>query len=174
MFENRRDITIEWGDCDPAGIVYFPRYFAIFDSCTWTLFTAALGMKKAALLAHYGTVGCPLVDVRACFLIPCTFGDEVVVESRIAELRRSSFDVQHRLLKAGKPAVECLETRVWSAADPDQPGQLSRNRYRRRLEPDLAVASPPAAPSGPHQISHFRPFVGMHGGPPALRRQMLV
>jgi 4-hydroxybenzoyl-CoA thioesterase len=124
MFVSRRDITIEWGDCDPAGIVYFPRYFAIFDSCTWTLFTAALGMKKAALLAHYGTVGCPMVDVCARFLIPCTFGDEVVVESRIAELRRSSFDVQHRLLKVGSPAVECLETRVWSATDPDQPGRL--------------------------------------------------
>jgi 4-hydroxybenzoyl-CoA thioesterase len=124
MFENRRDITIQWGDCDPAGIVYFPRYFAIFDSCTWALFTAALGMKKAALLARYGTIGCPMVDVRATFVIPCTFGDEVIVESRIAELRRSSFNVQHRLLRAGESAVESLETRVWSAADPDQPGRL--------------------------------------------------
>ena len=82
------------GDCDPAGIVFFPRYLAIFDACTWALFTAALGMKKPALLAHFGTVGCPMVDLRVRFLIPCTFGDEVVVDSRIAELRRSSFDVQ--------------------------------------------------------------------------------
>ena len=124
MFEHRREIIIEWGDCDPAGIVFFPRYFAIFDSSTWALFTAALGMKKAALLAHYRTVGCPMVAVRARFLIPCTFGDEVVVESQLAELRRSSFDVQHRLIKAGALAVECLETRVWSAADPDQPGRI--------------------------------------------------
>ena len=124
MFEHRREITIEWGDCDPAGIVFFPRYLAIFDACTWALFTAALGMKKPALLAHFGTVGCPMVDLRVRFLIPCTFGDEVVVDSRIAELRRSSFDVQHRLLKGGEPAVEGLETRVWSTADSARPGRL--------------------------------------------------
>jgi 4-hydroxybenzoyl-CoA thioesterase len=124
MFEHRRAVTIEWGDCDPAGIVYFPRYLAMFDSCTWALFTAALGMKKAALLAHFGTVDCPMVEVRARFLIPCTFGDEVVVESRIADLRRSSFDVQHRLLKGRMLAVEGLETRVWSVADAGRPGQL--------------------------------------------------
>ena len=81
MFEHRRNITIEWGDCDPAGIVFFPRYLAIFDSCTWSLFTAALGMSKKTLLARFGTVGCPMVDLRARFLIPCSFGDEVVVEA---------------------------------------------------------------------------------------------
>ena len=124
MFEHRRNLTIEWGDCDPAGIVFFPRYLAIFDSCTWSLFTAALGMRKRDLLTRFGTVGAPMVDLRARFLIPCTYGDEVVVESRVAELRRSSFDVRHRLLKDDQLAVEGLETRVWSAIDPDRPGRL--------------------------------------------------
>ena len=124
MFEHRRNLIIEWGDCDPAGIVFFPRYLAIFDSCTWSLFTAALGMRKRDLLTRFGTVGAPMVDLRARFLIPCTYGDEVVVESRVAELRRSSFDVRHRLLKDDQLAVEGLETRVWSAIDPDRPGRL--------------------------------------------------
>jgi 4-hydroxybenzoyl-CoA thioesterase len=55
---------------------------------------------------------------------PCTFGDDVVVDSRIADLRHSSFDVQHRLLKGRVLAVEGLETKVWSVADADRPGQL--------------------------------------------------
>ncbi|MGD9508061.1 MAG: acyl-CoA thioesterase [Geminicoccaceae bacterium] len=124
MFGNRHALTIEWGDCDPAGIVYFPRYLALFDNCTWALFTAALGRKKGAILAHYGTVGCPMVDLHTRFLRPCTFGDEVVVESRIEELRRSSFAVAHRLLRGGELAVEGRETRVWSIADPEQPGRI--------------------------------------------------
>ena len=124
MFEHRRNLIIEWGDCDPAGIVFFPRYLAIFDSCTWSLFTAALGMRKRDLLTRFGTVGAPMVDLRARFLIPCTYGDEVVVESRVAELRRSSFDVRHRLLKDDQLAVEGLETRVWSVIDPNRPGRL--------------------------------------------------
>ena len=146
MFENRRDITIEWGDCDPAGIVYFPRYLAIFDSCTWALFTAALGMKKAALLARYGTVGCPMVDLRTRFLIPCSFGDEVIVESRVAELRRSSFDVQHRLLKAGEPAVKAWRRGCGAPSTRISPGGSSRIQSRRRSGPDSAASVPPAVP----------------------------
>lgn len=32
MLINRRTIRIEWGDCDPAGIVFYPRYFEWFDA----------------------------------------------------------------------------------------------------------------------------------------------
>ena len=34
MFSNTRHRTIEWGDCDPAGIVFNPRYFEWFDAAT--------------------------------------------------------------------------------------------------------------------------------------------
>ena len=34
MLVNRRIVRIEWGDCDPAGIVFYPRYFAMFDAST--------------------------------------------------------------------------------------------------------------------------------------------
>ena len=124
MVMNSRKIVIEWGDCDPAGIVFFPRYFAFFDASTWALFTGALGMRKSELIEHHGIVGCPMVDVRARFLIPSTYGDEVTIESHVQEFRRSSFDVQHRLLRSGQLAVECLETRVWAGVDPGRQGRL--------------------------------------------------
>ena len=41
MLVNRRTVRIEWGDCDPAGIVFYPRYFAMFDASTSYLFEAA-------------------------------------------------------------------------------------------------------------------------------------
>ena len=41
MFVNRRDVQIQWGDCDPANIVYYPRYFAMFDDSTSIMFEAA-------------------------------------------------------------------------------------------------------------------------------------
>jgi tetratricopeptide (TPR) repeat protein len=40
---SRKTIRVEWGDCDPAGIVYYPRYCAYFDNCTSALF----GYEKA-------------------------------------------------------------------------------------------------------------------------------
>jgi 4-hydroxybenzoyl-CoA thioesterase len=111
---SRKTIDIEWGDCDPAQIVYYPRYFAYFDACTTALFKKA-GLPKRQMLKTYRIVGIPLVDVRATFMAPSRFSDTVIVESEITEWRRSSFCVRHRLFNRGVLAVECLETRVWAA-----------------------------------------------------------
>ena len=46
MLSNTRIIRVQWGDCDPAGIVYYPRYFEWFDACTILLFEKATGMTK--------------------------------------------------------------------------------------------------------------------------------
>ena len=79
MLTYRREARIEWGDCDPAGIVFFPRYFAMFDSCTTALFSKALGMSKYQFTRHYKFEGYPMVDTRARFLKPTKFGDDVVI-----------------------------------------------------------------------------------------------
>ena len=120
MLTNRKSIHVEWGDCDPAGIVYYPRYFAYFDNCTAALFEAA-GLPKHQMLKSYDIVGIPMVDTRARFFAPSKFGDDIVVESQIAEWRRSSFDVQHKVFKGDVIAVECSETRVWAARSKTDP-----------------------------------------------------
>jgi len=124
MRTHARLLRIAWGDCDPAGIVFYPRYFVFFDASTAALFEHILGMKKAEMLAHYGIVGIPMVDTRARFLVPCTFGDDVTIESQLIAFRRSSFDVQHRLMKGGELAVEGFESRVWVGAHPDDPKRI--------------------------------------------------
>ncbi|MGA8430772.1 MAG: thioesterase family protein [Candidatus Sulfotelmatobacter sp.] len=120
--KNRKTIQIEWGDCDPAQIVYYPRYFAYFDACTTALFKKA-GFIKREMLKTYRIVGIPLVDLKASFIAPSRFSQDVIVESEITEWRRSSFCVRHRLFNEDVLSVECVETRVWtalSATDPDK------------------------------------------------------
>ena len=124
MLTYTRNARIEWGDCDPAGIVFFPRYFAMFDSCTTALFSQALGMSKYQFTRHYEFQGYPMVDTRARFLKPTKFGDDVVIETKVAEFRRSSFDVQHRITLDGELCVECFDTRVWAARDPADPEKI--------------------------------------------------
>ena len=118
-FVSQRAFTIEWGLCDPAGIVFNSRYFELFDEGTWVLFETVLAVPRTKLFATFNIMGIPLVDARARFLVPVKFGDAVVMTSEVAEFRRSSFDAQHRLLKAGQLAVDCLETRVWTFRDAD-------------------------------------------------------
>lgn len=141
-FRALRRRTVEWGDCDPAGIVFNPRYFEWFDAATAFLFARALGMNKPAMIARYGIVGIPLVDTRATFHAPCAFGDEIGIESMVTEFRRSSFDVRHRLTRAdGTLAVEGAETRVWVARDPGRPGGIRAQPIPQEVIDRFAAAA---------------------------------
>jgi 4-hydroxybenzoyl-CoA thioesterase len=113
MLSNTLPRRIEWGDCDPAGIVFNPRFFAFFDDATSMLIEAA-GWPLAKVAAEFGTLGWPLVATRAEFRAPCTHGDRISITSRFADVRRSSFDVAHMIDKDGATCVEGFETRVWT------------------------------------------------------------
>jgi len=132
MLTIKRSVRIEWGDCDPAGIVYFPRYFAFFDACTAAMFEE-VGLPKQALLKQYDIVGFPVVDVSAKFMIPSKFGDDVSIETSIGEWKRSSFRVHHRLLKGSQLAIEGFETRVWAGKHPENPGAIKSRPIPREL-----------------------------------------
>jgi 4-hydroxybenzoyl-CoA thioesterase len=119
MLTNRKEIQIEWGDCDPFGIVFFPRYFEYFDACTNALFYRALGIKKAKMLQQYRIAGIPLVQASCNFFLPSSFGDVVHVESRVTKWGASSFAVQHKLFRGDTLAVEGIEKRVWTVRLPD-------------------------------------------------------
>ncbi|MBN8937910.1 MAG: acyl-CoA thioesterase [Rhizobiales bacterium] len=121
---NRRTVRIEWGDCDPAGIVWYPRYFGMFDAATAGLLEAA-GFPKPAMLARFEVVGYPTVDTRAKFLKPSKFGEDIVIETTIPAFKRSSFEVLHRVFKGDILAIEGFETRVLVKRDPATGGITS-------------------------------------------------
>ena len=122
-FVNKRQFTIDWAYCDPAGIVFNPRFFEFFDTSTWYLFEAALGVKPQDIASAFDILGIPLVDARANFMVPAKFGDVVEMHSFIGEFRRSSFEIRHQIFVDGKLAVDGSETRVWAMIDP-QTGKL--------------------------------------------------
>jgi 4-hydroxybenzoyl-CoA thioesterase len=124
-FTYRRSFRIQWADCDPAGIVFNPRFFEFFDTNAWLMFEAALGIEAQAINKTFGLLGIALVDVRANFMQPAAFGEEVELASRVAEFRRSSFDVEHRLTKGEALLVEGRETRVWARPHKDDPERMS-------------------------------------------------
>lgn len=148
MLVHRQRLRIGWGHCDPAGIVFYPQYFAYFDECTSALFAAA-GLPLPELYAAHGILGIPLVDVRARFLLPSGFGDELTAESAVVEWRKTSFRVRHRLFNAGALAVEGTETRVWTARDPAAPGRMKSRPVPREVIERLSVSSEVGLPATP-------------------------
>ena len=125
MLTSTRRIRIEWCDCDPAGIIFYPRYFEMFDTSTTVLIERALGMKKIEYLKAYDFAGHPVVETRARFRIPTRYGDEVEIDTALIECGRSSFKLEHRLRKSGALAVEAFETRVWVIRRADDPKRFA-------------------------------------------------
>ncbi len=137
MLTHRRTLRIEWGQCDPAGIVFYPQYLIIFDTSTGWLFERT-GLTPSAMRRKYGIVGMPIVEVGAKFILPCRFDDEVVFESGVGEWGRSSFTVRHRILKAGALALDGFEKRVWAVPHPEQPGAIKAQAVPAEIIASLA------------------------------------
>jgi 4-hydroxybenzoyl-CoA thioesterase len=130
---SRTELMVEWGHCDPAGIVFNSRFFEYFDIGTWLLFEMALGVKRSEIAEVFGIIGYPIVDAKARFITPVKFGDRIEIASTVKEFRRSSFDVEHRISNQGRIAVEGNETRVWVGRSADDPKQLKS----RPIPPDV-------------------------------------
>lgn len=136
-----RRLRIEWGQCDPAGIVYAPRYLDMFGESTILLFEAAGLPRKRDMLRELGVAGFPMVNVAARFLRPTAYGDEVTIESAAPAFGNASFTVEHRLLLDDAVCVECTEKRVWTLPAADRPGGLKAERVPDAVRALFAITN---------------------------------
>jgi 4-hydroxybenzoyl-CoA thioesterase len=132
-FVFRRQMIVEFGHCDPVRMVTPKHLFEYFDNGTWSLFEAALGVNRQDFLNVFGIL--PLVDVRLDCRKSVSFGEHIEIASRVAEFRRSSFDVEHQVLRGGDVAAIGGETRVWAVRNEDDPEKISA-----RPIPDEVIA----------------------------------
>lgn len=95
----RHSIQVSWGDCDPAGLVYFPRFFEKFHEAMERWFGDALLQPYDALIMGR-RLGLPSVHTEADFRAPCRFGEALVVELRVLRLGRSSIELGYRVVQA--------------------------------------------------------------------------
>lgn len=118
--------VVEFGDCDPAQIVFYPNFLRWMDAASLHYFAAA-GVPpwhQRPERAHDGVIGTPIVDVTVRFLAPATYGDRLAVESSIVEWRRRSFVMQHRIRRGETLLVEGREVRVFARRHPDDPQRI--------------------------------------------------
>jgi 4-hydroxybenzoyl-CoA thioesterase len=114
---NRHEVTVEWGDCDPAGIVYYPSYFRWIDQATYRLFLAA-GVRRDDVSSGQWKEGTPLVAAECSFRRASQHGEKLTIESHVERFGRSSFTIRHVFRDAsGEVAAEGKETRIWARKD---------------------------------------------------------
>lgn len=116
MFETRFDV--EFGDCDPAGIVFYPRFFSWFDAA-FQRWLRERGTDQAAIQARFDAVGTGLVDVRANFRAPVRPGDALTVVLVGIEWDERTFALAYEGRRGEQVCVEGTERRGLFARRPD-------------------------------------------------------
>ena len=108
-------LRVEFGDCDPAGIVWFPNFFRWIDAASRHFFVECGVPPWHELERRIGVIGTPLVDTQARFVKSASYGDLLDIESAIVEWRARSFVQRHRVMRDGELIMECTEVRVFAA-----------------------------------------------------------
>jgi YbgC/YbaW family acyl-CoA thioester hydrolase len=120
MVANALAVKVRWSEADPAGIVFYPRFFEWFDLGTEALFES-IGLPWRELFPTSQIVGVPIVETGARFASPVRYGDAVRIETTVSEVHEKTFRVEHEVSVDGRRCATGFEVRAW-VARPASPG----------------------------------------------------
>lgn len=112
-----RKTTVEWGDCDDAGIVFYPKFFYWFD-CTWQAMLRSHNLNQRKIRSQYGAVT-PLVDVGATFRSPATYDDVITIQAEITEWASRRLRVEYAITCKDRLIATGFEVRAWAMPLPE-------------------------------------------------------
>ena len=106
-----RTVPIRFSHCDPAGIVYFPHYFNMFNGLIEDWYTERLGMEYAKLILG-DRHGFPFVHIETDFKIPSRMGEQLDLTLLLERVGRSSLTM---VIVGHLAGVERLRARLVTA-----------------------------------------------------------
>ncbi|AUH64580.1 acyl-CoA thioesterase [Paracoccus zhejiangensis] len=106
-----RTIPIEFCHCDPAGIVFYPRYAEMVNHMVENYFIDVLGYSFAEMMA--AGQGMPTARLEVDFRKPSRLGDRLNWTLAVEHLGRSSA----RFLVRAEDRIEARSTVVWMERD---------------------------------------------------------
>ncbi|RUR70202.1 acyl-CoA thioesterase [Variovorax guangxiensis] len=108
-------VRVEFGDCDPAGIVWFPNFFRWIDAASRHFFAECGVPRWEETTETLGVIGTPLVDTHTRFVKSASYGDTLQIAVRITEWREKSFVQTYRVTRGSELILECEEVRIFGA-----------------------------------------------------------
>lgn len=82
-------VRVRFADCDPAGIVFYPRYFEMFNGLVEDWFRSELHASFTEIVTKRGW-GLPTVHLEANFVAPSRFDETLFATLTVNSLGRSS------------------------------------------------------------------------------------
>jgi 4-hydroxybenzoyl-CoA thioesterase len=80
---------VRFSHCDPAGIVFFPQYFIMFNGLVEDWFNQGLGLDYADYITGH-RLGFPVVSLNSEFVSPSRIGERITLGLKLEHLGKSS------------------------------------------------------------------------------------
>ena len=95
-FAHRREIQVRFADTDAMGHVNNATYLTYIEIARAAYYEAATG-RPLPLGVHGAEEGLILADIRVAFRSPALYGEDLIVETRVTRIGRTSIAMDHRL-----------------------------------------------------------------------------
>ncbi|MDL9998541.1 thioesterase family protein [Variovorax sp. J22P240] len=115
--EFRRERLIRFSDCDPAGIVFYPQYFVMFNGLVEDWVNEELGIGYHKLIAEQ-RIGLPTVRLEADFRAVSRLGDRVILGLTVERLGSRSLTLGlHCFDREGETRMRMHQVLVTTSLD---------------------------------------------------------
>ncbi len=117
-------VRIEFGHCDPAGIVWYPNFFHWIDAASRYFFEQCGVPTWAETTQTMSMIGTPIVDTKATFLKTATYGEHLGVHTSVTEWREKSFVLRYVVRRTNKDGsiddiMQAEDVRIFAAKRED-------------------------------------------------------
>ena len=128
-----RTIPVEFNHCDPAGIVFYPRYFEMTNSVVENFFADEGGHSFARMMAE--SQGVPTARVETNFHAPSRLGDRLDFTLDVARIGGASVNFKLTARCAQELRITADLTLVWVQSGRPAPWpEALRSRLATHLE----------------------------------------
>jgi 4-hydroxybenzoyl-CoA thioesterase len=118
------EVKVQFGDCDPAGIVFFPNFSKWMDASSMHFFMACGVPPWRELAKTRGIVGTPLLEVNTKFHQPATYGETLQIHTSVVDWRAKVFIQKHVVMRADVVLCVGVETRAFVNHPSDDPSRI--------------------------------------------------
>ncbi len=117
-------VNVQFGDCDPAGIVFFPNFSRWMDEASLAFFMACGVPPWRELVKTRGIIGTPLLEIHTTFKRPATYGETIEVHTRVEEWSAKTFRHRHVVKRGDTLLCEGTEVRAFCIRDPENADRI--------------------------------------------------
>jgi 4-hydroxybenzoyl-CoA thioesterase len=118
------EVNVMFGDCDPAGIVFFPNFAKWMDASSLNFFMQCGVPPWRELVKTTGIIGDPLLEIQVKFMRPATYGETLQIHTNIEEWRAKAFRFRHVIKRGDDVLCEGIETRAFCIRPTDNPDRI--------------------------------------------------